>query len=464
MQCSLFANRAYQYGPSLYVRNHLNHQGCARSALAYYPVGSGKTLSALAAAREFVTSRPNAKVVVLTTKSNIDTSWRENVDKFASTEGFHFDALCVKNVDWWFSEENTRLAHYNRLIRLLSANTKCARRGYLSMSWYELVKEIQYCKRPSKQLRAMQKVACSTPGKSFMQVCCPKDYFLVVDECQQYVNSSANSDLVYKLCRKAGFALLLSATPLCDSGQYEGLCRMLGTRDIDSRVLYVKPTTEARVRHRYMGSKMTPEEWSLYVYEKTKRDDAYLSRSRQFCNTASKWRRIYRRIRKDVDKGARRTVVYSFFRDHGADGFCDCMGTVSDVECRLMRRPVEDMTWFHESGPLPKVLVITSRAQMGISLMGVDAFHVMEPQWSSSDEEQAVGRVTRIGSHVRGQRVCVYHWVATAPTKAYMTADESVLASMRQKKERVDRLLSRMSKHGSQNLNRLLRTFGICSI
>ena len=88
----------------------------------------------------------------------------------------------------------------------------------------------------------------------------------------------------------------------------------------------------------------------------------------------------------------------------------------------------------------------------------------MEPQWSSSDEEQAVGRVTRIGSHVRGQRVCVYHWVATAPTKAYMTADESVLASMRQKKERVDRLLSRMSKHGSQNLNRLLRTFGICSI
>ena len=464
MHCSMFASRPYQYGPSLYVRSHLNQRGCSRSVLAYYPLGSGKTLAALAAAREYVGFRPKAKVVVLTTKSNIETSWRDNVEMFAAAEGFRFDALCVKNVDWWFSEDNTRLANYNRLIRLLAAHTKCARRGYLSMSWYQLVQEIKFCKRPSKQLRAMKKVLCATPDKSYLQVCCPKDYFMIVDECQQYVNSSASSDVVYRLCRKAGFALLLSATPLDDRRQYEGLCRMLGTRDIDSRVLYVKPSTAARVHHRYMGSKMTPEEWREYVYEKSKRDDAYLSRGRQFCNTASKWQRMYRRIRKDVAKGARRTIVYSFFRDHGADGFCDHMRVVNDMECRLMSRPVEDMAWFHEASAQPKVLVITSRAQMGISLMGVDAFHLMEPQWSASDEQQAVGRVTRIGSHAHGQRVCVYHWVATAPSQKYTTADESVLSSMRQKQERTARLLERMSQHGSQKLKTLLATFGICSI
>lgn len=464
MNCALFARRPYQYGPALYVHSFLTGQGCSRTALAYYPLGSGKTLAALAAAREYVVSKPKSKVIVLTTKTNIDTSWRENVDKFAASEGFRFGEMCVKNVDWWFSEENTRIAHYNRIIRLLCAKTKCTRQTFLHMPWRELVRQIQFCKRPNKHLRAMRKFDCKTPNKSFMDLCCPSDYFLIVDECQQFVNSCANSELVYHMCRHAGFALLLSATPIDDSKQHMGLCRMLGTRDIDNRILYTAPSTTANVTHRFMSSEMSQEEWSQYVYEKTKRDDAYLSRSRQFCNTPSKWRRMIRRIRKDISKGATRIVVYSFFRDHGADGFYDCVQQCGDIESRLMNKAVEDMEWFHETSCWPKLLVITSRAQMGISLMGVDTFHLMEPQWSSSAEEQAVGRVTRIGSHRAGQSVSVYHWVSTSPRRTYMTADESVLSSMRQKKGRTDRLLQSMSSTGSQKLVRLLRTFGICSI
>ena len=464
MHCTLFTQRPYQYGPTLYVNSFLTGQGCSRTALAYYPLGSGKTLASLAAAREYVVSRPKAKVIVLTTKTNIDTSWRDNVEKFAVSEGFRFASMCVKNVDWWFSEDNAPLAHYNRLIRLLSTKTKCPRRGYLGMSWLQLVQEIKWCTRPNKQLRAMRNVKCLTPTKSFMDLCCPDDYFLIVDECQQFVNTCANSDLVNHMCRHAGFALLLSATPLDDSSQHAGLGRMLGTRQIENRCLYISPTTVANVKHRFMGSKMTPEEWSTYVYEKMKRDDAYLSRSRQFCNTPSKWGRMVRRMRKDISKGARRVVVYSFFREHGADGFYDSVKDNGDIECRLLKNVVTDLSWFHEESAWPKMLVITSRAQMGISLMGVDQFHLMEPQWSSSDEEQAVGRVTRIGSHLPGACVTVYHWVSTAPNKMHGTADESVFNSMRRKKERTDRLLAHMSSTGSQMLKTLLRRFGICSI
>ena len=462
MHCSLFDTRPYQYGPALRVRAFLSAHKDAHASLVYFPLGSGKTLASLAAAREYVVSRPKAKVVVLTTKTNIDTSWRDNVDKFAASEGFRFDQLCVKNVDWWFSEENARLAHYNRLIRLLVLATKTTRRTYLNMTWHQLQHEASRSTHP--QLRAMCNVRCATPHQSFMDVCCPKDYFLIVDECQQYVNASAASDLVYRLCRRAGYALLLTATPLNDTRQHAGLCRLLSTRHVERRCLYVAPTPVARVRHRFMASKMTSDEWSRYLHEKSKRDDAYLSRARQCCNTVSKWQRMWKRIRKDVTRGSRRIVVYSFFREQGADGFCDHIKQGGDVECRLLDKTAADLAWFHDPSPWPKLLVITSRAQTGISLMGADAFHVMEPQWSSSDEEQAVGRVTRIGSHRPGQCVAVYHWVAVAPTKQYITADESVLASMRRKKARTDALLQLWAERGTRNLQGLLSTFGICSI
>ncbi len=448
--------RPYQYGPSLCVHNQMFDAKSPRSILVYYPLGSGKTLSSLHAARVFLMTRPKAKVLVLTTKSNIDTSWKDNINKYEQSESFKFDDILVKNVDWWFSEDNKSLKDYTRMIRLLSKASGLGRKAYLKMSWKELVNEIRYCSKASKALRNMRKIKCPTPKRSFLELCCPKEYFLIVDECQQYINACGNSDFVEHLCRHANFTLLLTATPLDDSSQHPGLCRMMGTCHLDKRILYVPPMKHQHTLHRYMASKMSDEEWRTYVYERSKRQDAYLSRSRQFCNATSKWRRIFRKIVKD---NAPRTVVYSFFRDHGADGFYDyaCRHSCS-LEFRMFNG-AEDISWFHSGQQ--KVLIITSRAQMGISLMGVDAFHIMEPQWSASDEEQAIGRATRIGSRSATIPLTVYHWIATAPNKAYVTADESVRNSMLRKKSRTDRLLAAMSQSGTRTLQYLLSSFGV---
>lgn len=448
--------RPYQYGPSLCVQNQMFDAKSPRNILVYYPLGSGKTLASLHAARVFLMTQPKAKVLVLTTKSNIDTSWKDNINKYEQSQAFKFDDILVKNVDWWFSEDNKPLKDYNRMIRLLSKASGLGRKTYLNMSWKSLVNEIRYCRKVSKELRKMRTVKCASPNKSFLELCCPKEYFLIVDECQQYINACGNSDFVEHLCRRANFTLLLTATPLDDSSQHPGLCRMMRTCHLDKRILYVPPMKHQQTHHRYMGSQMTDDEWREYVYERSKRQDAYLSRSRQFCNATSKWRRIFRKIVKD---NAPRTVVYSFFRDRGADGFYDY---ASQHSCSLEFRmfdSVDDMTWFHSGEQ--KVLIITSRAQMGISLMGVDAFHIMEPQWSASDEEQAVGRATRIGSRSVATPLTVYHWIATAPKKAYITADESVRDSMLRKKTRTDRLLAAMSKSGAQRLHYLLSRFGV---
>ena len=459
--CQLFDGRAYQYGPSLMVQSLLFDPKSPRSALVYYPLGSGKTLSAVHAARVFLTTHPKSKVIVLTTKTNIDTSWKDNLQKYKASECFEFDNICVKNVDWWFSEENKPMKHYNRLIRLLTKATGATRQTYFTMSWNALINEIRFCKS-TKKLRQLRTFRCTTPNKSFMDVCCPSDYFLIVDECQQYINNCAMSTFVQKLCRRSGFRLLLSATPLDNTTQHPGLCKMLGTCHFDRRILYVPPMRHQNVSHRYIGSKMLPEEWQEYVFEKSKRQDAYLSRSRQFCNSESKWKRIFKKILTD---NFSRTVVYSFFRERGADGFFDyACGQVKELSLPVQFRLFKDSTdieWFHLASGPPKVLIITSRAQMGISLRGVDGFHIMEPQWSSSDEEQAVGRVTRIGARSSKNPVCCYHWVAVAPTIRDRTADESVFESSMSKKKRTDRLLTSMAVSGKRRLDRLLHAFNV---
>ena len=94
--------------------------------------------------------------------------------------------------------------------------------------------------------------------------------------------------------------------------------------------------------------------------------------------------------------------------------------------------------------------------------MGVDTFHIMEPQWSYADEAQAVGRTTRMGSHKGGDMVTVFHWVSTAGK--YESSDEIVHNSMRTKKVRTDRLLEQYVKMGSGYLQELLYNFGIYSI
>lgn len=453
--CQLFKGRSYQHGPSLCVHNRMFDSKSPRNVLVYYPLGSGKTLAALHAARVFLMSNPKSKVIVLTTKTNIDTSWKSNISQYTASESFTFEDILVKNVDWWFSEDNKALAHYNRLIRLLTKVTGATRKTYMSMSWSALVNEIRFCKA-NKELLKMRSFRCATPKKSFYDLSCPKDYFLIIDECQQYVNTCGKSEFVQKLCKRAAFSLLLSATPLDDSSQHPGLCRMMQTCHLDHRILYVPPMNHQHVQHRYMASRMTAEEWQEYVFERSKRQDAYLSRSRQFCNATSKWRRIYRQIVRD-DKP--RTVVYSFFRERGADGFYEYACTQnSSLEFRLFE-DAKDMEWFHSGGG--KVLIITSRAQTGISLLGVDAFHLMEPQWSASDEEQAIGRATRIGSRSSEEPLCVYHWIALACNRTYVTADESVRDSMLRKKARTDRLLTSMALSGRRTLKYISDTFGI---
>lgn len=133
---ALFQGREFQYGPALAVAA----QQPAR-VLVYYPLGSGKTLAAIHAAKTFLDRFPEGEIIVITTKINKELTWRNNIDMYTAIEQSHYgriDGMDITNIDWWFSLDNPAVVHYNKLILKLTIKGE-TRLNCMDMSVNELL-------------------------------------------------------------------------------------------------------------------------------------------------------------------------------------------------------------------------------------------------------------------------------------------------------------------------------------
>ena len=510
----LFKNRVFQYGPSLAI----SESGPSRT-LVYYPLGSGKTLASLHAAAKFLSLYPSGEILVVTTKANVETTWRENIELYIKTwsqcDDFnpeHADVLngldTVVNIDWWFSAQNNPVAHYNRLIRLLAvagetrANCICltvdelVQRAVLHLrrlaprgvGYLKLKKELRrFCKRQCKTLRRAlrQQGVHSTNDQTLGQLrreCakhqvvtnqtmleqvsprCP--YLLIVDECQEYLQPSAQTTLVLQLAHCATRSLMLSATPIHAAENTRGLQRLLGgPRNWAQKILHTTSVQmNVRVQEYVRQVPMTVEEWKTHQSSKSRRcgqvQNAYLCKSRQLCNNNSKWHAMAAQIRREQASGSKinRIVVYSYFLAHGVEGFQQFLRThYRDLSCSVLGENQEALGWFNSSAVDTRILLLSSRSGKGISLKNVSSFHLMEPQWSAAEEEQAIGRSTRTGSHTRpGSVVRVYRWVCTSPTHLKST-DQHMQTTREVKRLGTLVLLRQWREIGRQRLDELLQ-------
>lgn len=480
LDCDLFDGRAFQYGPACAVAKRAHQR-----FLVYYPLGSGKTLSALHAARTFLETQPDGHIIVITTKSNMDTTWPTNISLYLQHVSDVNDRIRftnVYNIDWWFSQDNDFVKHYNKLIQTLSKHTT---RQHLIQQTPDTLTMYARQYGLKKQLRRFRDgLTAEQMSQTMLQATIPPfPFMLIVDECQEYLNLSAQSMLVHALADAAQVSLLLTATPLNDTHQYSRLLAMMRTRKLTKAVLWTdeaaeKPVIVDRGIRRVV---LTPEEWSEHQRQKGK-DDAYYSRSRQECNNVSKWSAMSEQIEVDIveAKSPIRIVVYSFFRDKGADGFFHFLReryngkinrhkhlkyewNATTVKVSLMGPKA--LKWFNKPTAECKILILTSKAGKGISLKNVYSFHLMEPQWSVADEEQAVGRCTRKGSHEHVAAVVhVTRWMAISPDPRRRSADQRVLTSMLEKKRVTDPLNERLAKAGKKHLAALLKEFGRAEI
>ena len=509
----LFKNRVFQYGPSLAI----SRPGPART-LVYYPVGSGKTLASLHAATSFLSRYPSGEILVLTTKANVETTWRENIDLYINTwsqcDDFnpeHADVLngldTVVNIDWWFSAQNTPVAHYNNLIRLLTVSGE-TRANCICLTVDELVQRAMFHLRRlsadsiphsklKKELRRFQKKQCKnlrralrqqgvrlTSDKTLRQLrkeCvkqqvavnqtmlqqvsprCP--YLLIVDECQEYLQPSAQTTLVLQLARCATRSLMLSATPIHAAENTRGLQRLLGgARDWEQKFLYTDSVKmNVRVEESVNNVPMTAAEWNAHQKSKApacgRVQNAYLCKSRQLCNNHSKWHAMATQIQREQaqSSGSLRIVVYSYFLAGGVEGFQQFIRThYRNLPCSVLGVREGVLDWFNSSTDDTRILLLSSRSGKGISLKNVSSFHLMEPQWSAAEEEQAIGRTTRTCSHAKkGSVVRVYRWVCTSPSHLKST-DQHMQTSREVKRLGTVAPLRQMQEMGRRHLKNLM--------
>lgn len=506
LDCPLFEQtqtqdkRAFQYGPACAVAKRERQR-----FLVYYPLGSGKTLAALHAARTFLEMKPKGKIIIITTLSNVETTWSANIQlylKHVPDKNKRIKNAMVHNIDWWFTQDNKKVKYYNRVIRTLEQDPSLSRQALIEMTPRQLRREASRCKGKCKKENAiaqtrqlLNNLTPSQKGQSMLQATVPEGPFcLIVDECQQYINASARTLLVNTLADASYVTLLLTATPLNDSNQWSGLMRMLRTprfASIKESVLWTDDTSEKPIVNEWpmRRIRMTDDEWQDHKIAEAARtswqqsQNAYLNKTRQACNCISKWEQMASQL--DVDcarfaenNGPIRMIVYSFFLDAGVEGFFVYLakrhsGRVSQRKLRYNTRGIpttvslmneDTLDWFNQTEDVQdcKILLLTSRSGTGISLKNVRAVHIMEPQWSIADENQAIGRATRKGSHDLVPAVVeVTRWMAIPPASVIgkKTAGQKVNARMLDKKKETDKALAKLEQYGKTNLKNILLEF-----
>jgi len=477
--CDLFEGRAFQYGPACAIA------AGTRRVLAYYPLGSGKTLSSLHGARTFLDSFPEGNIVVMTTLSNVETTWKSAIKMYRkSTEDVHkraFKNAKVHNSEWWFSQQNVKVAHYNSLLQHLSENGH-SRQSTQAMSPGNLMLITE-----NKAKRKAFRLELELPQRrlSMLQATLPAGPFcLIVDECQEYLNSSAKTELVNALASAAAVTILLSATPVHDSYRYNGLRRLLGKPvNMKRSILWTDFSEDMpTVFDSSLNTvELTVDEWRAHQAASGSRnssgnsENAYLTKSRQVCNSVSKWTAMALQIESDIQTHIApiRIVVYSFFLGQGVDGFFNFLQTrwscavknkrlshrLGDSVVKCSKMEDKTLKWFNNESTKVKILLLTSKSGVGISLHNVRWFHLMEPQWTDAEDQQAIGRATRKGSHTSVEpEVNVFRWVSTYPGRS-LTAGERVRMQMLDKKKRTDILLDKIARCGDKFLAEVLNKF-----
>jgi hypothetical protein len=503
LECPLFGQRAFQYGPACAIANR-GHNRC----LVNYPLGSGKTLSALHGARTFLELYPNGHIIVFTTLANIHATWdharKMYLDHVPDKHNKIKKAL-VRNADWWFSQSNPASKHYNRLIQMLLHDPSNNLKSLIKMTPRQLKLEVQRFQgsfpkmSQEKSKRRLMKEwkkfrAKAQSSVSMIDACVPRGPFcLIVDECQEYINLSAKSILIGHLADAATNSLFLSATPLnASETQSYGLEKLLDmpSCNFDKCVLWTNDRSDKPnvICEDPIRIHMTKEEWRAHrAAANSKSSDmhyqnAYLVKSRQTCNCDSKWRQMLHRLEQDIlsyksKKGPVRIVIYSFFLKHGAKGFAHFLqkcthghyhqGRIAtsiagqNTEVSIMNDSA--LEWFNCVDDTCKILLLTSRSGTGISLKNTNVIHIMEPQWSYADEQQAIGRCTRKGSHDFNKSVRVIRWLSLPPIrhKNASSADQKVRKRMQKKYIDTKTYLSSIASQGKIHLEQLLLQFKI---
>lgn len=367
--------------------NHLNKH---RGVIAAFDVGTGKTLTAVAASQCFLDANPKGKVIVVTPKS-----LQENFRKELIAYGAKY-----------------------------------------STKRYEITTVGKFCNKYENGIQSTEK----------------RPIMLIVDEVHEQRGLKSKRAKILVLCAsQVKKVLLLTATPIYNEpGDVLPLVAMvrgdpvrMGTKTFYNKsstekciylsntfMFYKNPKTAdyPDVKEHHIKLPMTKAYYKAYRDIETQKDHLFtvgnpfrfLTGVRMATNAIPPYPKKDWVIDKILEGG--KNVVYSAFLTHGIDliktelkkrgiKYVEISGKKSaESRTRSVRRYNNDKV---------KVMIITKAGGLGLDLKGTKNIILMEKTWNKPNEDQVVGRAARYKSHThlkeKHRVVNVYHLALIKP-------------------------------------------------
>ena len=462
--------RDYQLAPAnAYIKYTQDPITYPKGLLVYFEVGTGKTFAALNTAVKFMKDNPDGHVYVITTRSNVKTTWEESWKCYNAPE-FH---------------------------KRFSVGTHEHVFGLLDVRMVQSAGEIK---------------ATMTKPKH--------NYMIIVDECHTVRKSDTNTYMKLKpVCFNAHYVMLMTATPIVgNNDDARSLIRLItdGSKYKHANIDLEDDDCIAKMVHMFMYKKQHDEFASIRTFTKEVQlgedyniwASSVIMNDSELCKTAleARGKEWAKRMQRGLQKGHKdpflvnsrmyangpqkmssiwaklctnnfnASLVYSNFVTEGTEAFikwilANAGGVIDKKTFKMVRVKDNDITreivlwderhskaiteWQSQHNHIKKILLVSPKGREGLSLMRVRSVHLMDPSWHVTDEEQVIGRASRLLSHAdlpQDQRnIRVYRWKAVS--EGHITSDQIVSDTAKERRSDTAGWIQALQVFGASNLS-----------
>ncbi len=409
----------HQIPPVKYIRN-------AYGLVLFHSPGSGKTITSLEMAKQFVSHQ----LLIITTKSSVKafqddmvkTAWDKPVEfytykKFISAYESNIHICDNKIV---IIDEAHRLRNESKdMLLIMSAVSRAHRLILLTATPI-----INYPSDISPLINMVKKQEVLPSAKNLFE------FYYLSDEQDELINTQVLENKIacgisfYENVNQSSFPEVISSTIRVemDPNQIIEYKKYVGQIILEKNVVNVD--TDVR---------LTDLEVNYKLLDKKKKN-SFLSATRQLSNSVDKSRPSSKvsKLITTLLSNPFPALVYSNYLDHGvfpvikeleSQGINYSLISGSTSESKL-NKIVND----YNSGKT-QVLFITSAGSESLDLKCTRQVHIMEPHWNDAKIRQVIGRAARYESHsslpVESRKVLVFKWIGIFPPYInYKTADE----------------------------------------
>ena len=435
----------------------VEHLKTHRGIIAAFEVGSGKTLTAVAASQCYLDDNPKGKVIIVTPKSLQENFKKELVAYGGDENDSRYEFYTIRNFATTYEKG---CPHDVFLIIDEAHNLRTTIKGEVGKGKTPAKTPTRTSKKPKNKdktkgasianakiavrcAKAVDKVLLLTATPLYNK---PHDLInlvAMVKGTDPLTKSEFEAKSTKEMCEYFKDTLMYFENPLSDEypNKVEHTIRVIMTPD------FYRGYHDVELQKSHLWSAANPFSFLTVVRQATNAVDPCLK-----CEWA---------IRKIME--GNKTLVYSAFVTHGVKKLQSMLDEIGieyvEVTGSMSMEDRKDAVNAYNNNKV-KLMFITKAGGEGLDLKGTRNVILLEKSWNRPNEEQIIGRAVRFRSHTHlpksEQHVDVYHLIIVKPAPEKRDKND--------KKDSADEMLDALTKEKeaqNRNFQMLLKSVSI---